>query len=87
MFPLNFIRVWNSYLIKNTNPSMYHDVSDIGCRTPPGFAPKPGASENVTPTPVFALAPHFRSRSQVTRSKMMLETLTVASGTGHRVLL
>ena len=60
---------------------MYLDVSDIGCRTPLGFAPKPGASENV------ALAPHFRSRSQVTLSRMMLATLAVANSTGHRLLL
>ena len=60
---------------------MYLDVSDIGCRTPLGFVPKPGASENVTP------APHFRSRSQVRLSQMMLATLAVASSTGHRLLL
>ena len=66
---------------------MYLDVSDIGCRTPPGFAPKPGASENVAPALVFALAPHFRSCSQVTLSQMMLATLAVASSTGHRLLL
>ena len=66
---------------------MYLDVSDIGCRTPPGFAPKLGASENVAPSPVFAPAPRFRSRSQVTLSQMMLATLTVASSTGHRILL
>ena len=59
MFPLNVVMYqgWNSYLIKSTNPSMYLDVSDIGCRTPLGFAPKPGASENVTPAPVFTPAP------------------------------
>ena len=66
---------------------MYLDVSDIGCRTPLGFAPKPGASENVAPAPIFALAPHFRSCSQVTLSQMMLATLAVASSTGHRLLL
>ena len=66
---------------------MYLDVSDIGCRTPLVFAPKPGASENVAPAPTFSLAPHFRSRSQVTLSQMMLATLAVASSTGHRVLL
>ena len=70
-----------------TNPSLYLDVSDIGCRTSPGFDPKPGASENVAPAPVFSLAPHFRSRSQVTLSQMMLATLAVASSTGHRILL
>jgi len=66
---------------------MYLDVSDIGCQTPLGFTPKPGASENVAPAPVFALALHFCSRSQVTLSQMMLTTLAVASSTGHGILL
>ena len=66
---------------------MYLDVSDIGCRTPLGFTPKPGASENVAPAPFFALTPHFRSHSQVTLSQMMLATLAVASSTGHKLLL
>ncbi len=66
---------------------MYLDVSDIGCRTPLGFSPKSGAFENVAPAPVFALAPLFRSRSQVTLCQRMLATLAVASSTGHRLLL
>ena len=62
---------------------MYQNIKNIKyiyyIKIAPGFAPKPGDFENVAPAPVFALAPHFRSRSQVTLSQMMLATLTVSS--------
>ena len=46
---------------------MYQNIKNIYItKNASGFAPKLGASENVTPAPVFALAPRFRSRSQVT---------------------